>query len=79
VFFNVLCCIFVQALTIEGDFVAEHDGTTSRLTILQVYPEDEGEYTCVVRNELGKVTTSACLIVDGESLDISLFNLLKFH
>ncbi|XP_059475294.1 titin homolog [Neocloeon triangulifer] len=53
-----------KPFVIEGDFVAEQEGTTARLTILQVYPEDEGEYTCVVRNALGKITTSACLIVD---------------
>ncbi|XP_065350379.1 titin homolog isoform X14 [Cloeon dipterum] len=53
-----------KPLVIEGDLVAEQDSTFARLTILQVYPEDEGEYTCVVRSELGKVTTSACLIVD---------------
>ncbi|CAB3382376.1 Hypothetical predicted protein [Cloeon dipterum] len=53
-----------KPLVIEGDLVAEQDSAFARLTILQVYPEDEGEYTCVVRSELGKVTTSACLIVD---------------
>ncbi|CAB3366564.1 Hypothetical predicted protein [Cloeon dipterum] len=44
-----------KPLVIEGDLVAEQDSTFARLTILQVYPEDEGEYTCVVRSKLGKV------------------------
>ncbi|XP_057379752.2 myosin light chain kinase, smooth muscle-like [Daphnia carinata] len=35
-----------------------------RLSIRRVYPEDEGEYTCVAYNQLGSDSTSACLIVD---------------
>lgn len=38
----------------------------ARLKIPHVYPEDEGEFTCRVANELGEVVTSACLIVDGK-------------
>lgn len=49
----------------SGDFSAEFDGETARLCIQHVYPEDEGEYTCVAYNDLGKAFTSACLIVDG--------------
>jgi hypothetical protein len=52
-----------------GDFRAELDGDTARLHIHQVYPEDEGEYTCVAYNELGRALTSACLVVDGKILD----------
>jgi hypothetical protein len=48
-----------------GDFAAEFDGETARLSIQHVYPEDEGEYTCVAYNDLGKAYTSACLVVDG--------------
>lgn len=48
-----------------GDFAAEFDGETARLSIKHVYPEDEGEYTCVAYNDLGKAYTSACLVVDG--------------
>ena len=51
-----------------GDFSAEFDGDTARLHIHQVYPEDEGEYTCVAYNELGRAFTSACLVVDGKQL-----------
>ncbi|KAL3284833.1 hypothetical protein HHI36_018972, partial [Cryptolaemus montrouzieri] len=47
-----------------GDFNADLDGTIARLSIKQVYPEDEAEYTCVAFNELGRATTSACLVVD---------------
>lgn len=48
-----------------NDFTSEFDGEVARLSIQHVYPEDEGEYTCVAYNELGKAFTSACLIVDG--------------
>ncbi|KAK9886794.1 hypothetical protein WA026_018446 [Henosepilachna vigintioctopunctata] len=47
-----------------GDFHADLEGTIARLSIKQVYPEDEGEYTCVAFNDLGKASTSACLIVN---------------
>nr|CAH7728979.1 unnamed protein product [Callosobruchus chinensis] len=53
-----------KLLHLGGDFTAEFDGQTAKLTIAQVYPEDEGEYTCVAYNELGKAFTSACLVVD---------------
>lgn len=46
------------------DFVADFDGETAKLCVTQVYPEDEGEYTCVAYNNLGNVFTSACLVVD---------------
>jgi hypothetical protein len=55
-----------QLLPLGGDFSAEFDGDTARLHIHQVYPEDEGEYTCVAYNELGRALTSACLVVDGK-------------
>lgn len=56
----------LQLIHLGGDFNADLEDTTARLSIKQVYPEDEGEYSCVAFNELGKATTSACLIVDGE-------------
>lgn len=37
-----------------------------QLEITRVYPEDEGEYTCVARNSAGMVSCSAVLKVDGE-------------
>lgn len=54
-----------------GDFAAEFDGETARLSIQHVYPEDEGEYTCVAYNDLGKAYTSACLVVDGNFVQLS--------
>lgn len=57
-----------QIITMAGDFAGEFDGETARLSIQHVYPEDEGEYTCVAYNDLGKAYTSACLVVDGKIL-----------
>ncbi|EFN64027.1 Myosin light chain kinase, smooth muscle [Camponotus floridanus] len=53
-----------KIISMMGDFAAEFDGETARLSIQHVYPEDEGEYTCVAYNDLGKAYTSACLVVD---------------
>ncbi|XP_045034081.1 myosin light chain kinase, smooth muscle isoform X2 [Daphnia magna] len=55
-----------KLLRLCKDFSAElkaEEGVV-RLSIRRVYPEDEGEYTCVAYNELGSDSTSACLIVD---------------
>ena len=38
-----------------------------QLEISRVYSEDEGQYTCVVRNSAGTVSCSASLKLDGQS------------
>ncbi|XP_039287324.1 LOW QUALITY PROTEIN: muscle M-line assembly protein unc-89 [Nilaparvata lugens] len=53
-----------KILALGGDVSSDVDGEVARLTISKVYPEDEGEYTCMAYNELGRALTSACLIVD---------------
>ncbi|KAF2897973.1 hypothetical protein ILUMI_08202 [Ignelater luminosus] len=53
-----------KLIRLGEDFKSDFDGKIARLSIKQVYPEDEGEYTCVAYNELGKSFTSACLLVD---------------
>ena len=70
--------LILQPISLDGDFCAEFDGETARLIIKHVYPEDEGEYTCVASNELGKAYTSACLIVDG-NFTIIYFNKFLYH
>jgi hypothetical protein len=50
----------------------------ARLSIARVYPDDEGEYTCVVYNRLGSDATSACLVVDGIVLFFFVFFFLYF-
>jgi hypothetical protein len=59
--------IISQLLRLCKDFSTEVNANegVARLSIGRVYPEDEGEYTCVAYNELGSDSTSACLIVDG--------------
>lgn len=37
-----------------------------QLEIARVYPEDEGEYTCVARNSAGMVSCSGVLRLEGE-------------
>ncbi|KAL7299322.1 hypothetical protein TKK_0007901 [Trichogramma kaykai] len=55
---------FGKAITLDKDFSTHFDGESAKLIIKYVYPEDEGEYTCIFSNELGNAMTSACLIVD---------------
>lgn len=38
-----------------------------QLEISRVYPEDEGEYTCVATNGGGTASCTATLTLDGES------------
>lgn len=53
-----------KPLPLGEDFATYFDGETAQLTIHQVYPEDEGEYTCIAFNEMGRASTSACIVVD---------------
>lgn len=65
----------VQLLRLCKDFSTEVNANegVARLSIRRVYPEDEGEYTCVAYNELGSDSTSACLVVDGIQSSSSIF------
>lgn len=49
----------------SSDFRTNFCDDRATLSINRVYPEDEGEYTCVASNNIGKSYTSACIIVDG--------------
>ena len=51
----------------SGDVSSEWDGSKARLRIRAVYPEDEGEYSCIVYNDMGKAVTSAALVVESKS------------
>lgn len=48
------------------DFSTSYDGERAILSIKRIYPEDEGEYTCIASNSNGKTISSACIIVDGK-------------
>ncbi|KAG8223460.1 hypothetical protein J437_LFUL001954 [Ladona fulva] len=56
----------VLPVSSEGVYRSDWDPSTgrARLSIVEVYPEDEGEYSCIAFNDLGKAYTSACLLVD---------------
>ncbi|XP_064106001.1 myosin light chain kinase, smooth muscle-like isoform X3 [Macrobrachium nipponense] len=53
-----------KVLKLGGDIESEWDGSRVRLKIREVYPEDEGEYSCIIFNDMGKAVTSATLIVE---------------
>lgn len=45
-------------------FTMSYDGIKATLSVPRIYPEDEGEYTCIAKNNLGRTLSSACIIVD---------------
>lgn len=51
------------------DIQIDYRDDRATLKLRRVYPEDEGEYTCVAINNIGKAYTSACVIVDGECIE----------
>ncbi|KAG7174101.1 Myosin light chain kinase, smooth muscle-like 4, partial [Homarus americanus] len=53
-----------KVLKLGGDVESEWDGSRVRLKIREVYPEDEGEYSCIIFNDMGKAVTSATLVVE---------------
>lgn len=68
-----------RILSHSSDFTTEFDGRKAKLSIRRVYPEDEGEYTCVVSNNIGRSYSSACIIVDGEFTDFTCKMSLKLN
>lgn len=53
-------------LKLGGDVESEFDGSCVRLKIREVFPEDEGEYSCIIFNDMGKAVTSATIVVESE-------------
>uniref|UniRef100_W8AQC6 Myosin light chain kinase, smooth muscle n=1 Tax=Ceratitis capitata TaxID=7213 RepID=W8AQC6_CERCA len=53
-----------RVLPSDKDFTMSYDGIKATLSIPRIYPEDEGKYTCVAKNNLGRSLSSACIIVD---------------
>ena len=47
------------------DFKPKYDGTLARLEILEIYPEDQADYTCVARNAAGEARVKCRLTVKG--------------
>ncbi len=52
----------------ETDYKTKFDGKKATLAIPKVFPDDEGEYTLVAANDMGRAYSSACIIVDGKFL-----------
>ncbi|XP_064551728.1 titin homolog isoform X6 [Drosophila montana] len=53
-----------HVLPSDRDYIMSYDGMKATLSIPRVYAEDEGEYTCVAKNSVGRTLSSACIIVD---------------
>lgn len=53
----------VRLVSGNDDFTMEYKENTALLSINHVYPEDEGEYTCIAENNIGRAYSSACIIV----------------
>ena len=45
-------------------------GRVCELSISDIFPEDEGDYSCTATNSLGEATVECYVVVDGE-FDIS--------
>lgn len=54
-----------RVLSNSTDYRTNYLEDRATLHISSIFPEDEGEYTCVAINNIGKAYTSACIIVDG--------------
>lgn len=48
------------------DFNIDYNEGIARLSINRVFSEDEGEYTCIASNNIGRSYSSACIVVDGK-------------
>ena len=62
-----------KALTHDDtDVTIEREGNECSLTIGQCELLDEGNYSCVIQNELGQVTSSTKLVIQGMSAKLTL-------
>lgn len=52
-----------KILTSSEVMELKYKGGKATLTIKEVFPEDEGEYTCTALNSIGSVTTSCKLTI----------------
>ncbi|GAB0100344.1 muscle M-line assembly protein unc-89 [Sergentomyia squamirostris] len=53
-----------RLMQMGNDFTSKFDGERATLHLAKVFPEDEGSYTCIASNTIGKTYSSAVLIVD---------------
>lgn len=66
IYLNVKDRVNLQLISLGEDFMSIVHGNVANFIIKKVYPEDEGQYSCIVSNNLGSATSAACLIVNGE-------------
>ena len=50
----------------EPEYEIIYEDGVCTLTLLEVIPEDEGEYVCIAINEVGEATCRAMLFVEGK-------------
>lgn len=52
--------------SVDFEITIDYDKGVSMLIIVEVFPEDEGEYTCVASNKLGETITTCRLNIIGK-------------
>lgn len=50
-----------------ADFLQKFDGCRATMLITEVFPDDEGRYSCLVKNEAGEAKTTCYLTVKGNN------------
>lgn len=61
------------------DYRQSFDGRIAKLAIKRTYPEDEGVYTIVVCNRMGRAKGSCCILVDGECCALLINDIISFR
>lgn len=62
----------VRLISGTDDFSMNYNQNIASLSINHIYHEDEGEYTCIAENNIGRAYSSACIIV---CLKLTSFNI----
>lgn len=69
-----ICCLMNDFWCLMfQDFQISNLGNKSTLTIMEVFPEDEGHYSCRAINSEGEITSNCQLLVEGRQPSVCLF------